>query len=76
VGRNNSKTSIGSRGHVGGTRSGQTWKKTKDLSTREGEERGRGGGGGVYVVFKCEGVGQGQRGRYGRARVRSDVIYT
>ena len=30
----------GSRGHVGGTRPGQTRKKPKDLSVREGEDRG------------------------------------
>ena len=31
-GRNDSKTCIGSSGHAGDTRSGQTWKKPKDLS--------------------------------------------
>ncbi len=46
----------GSRGHVGGTRPGQTRKKPKDLSVREGEDRGCGTGGGVYVVCKCERV--------------------
>ncbi len=56
TGRNNSKPSSGSSGHVGGTRPGQTRKKPKDLSAREGEERGRGGGGGVYAVWKCDGV--------------------
>ena len=35
AGRNNSKSSIGSSGHVGGTRPGQTRKKPKDLSVRE-----------------------------------------
>ena len=54
--RNNSKSCIGSSGHVGGTSPGQTRKKPKDLSAREGEERGRGGGGGVYSVCKCERV--------------------
>jgi hypothetical protein len=49
VGRNNSKPSIRSSGHAGGTRPGQTRKKPKDLSAREGEERGRGGDGGVYA---------------------------
>jgi hypothetical protein len=39
----------GSSGHAGGTRPGQTRKKPKDLSAREGEERGRGGDGGVYA---------------------------
>ena len=52
--RNNSKSSSGSSGHAGGTRSGQTCKKPKDLSAREGEERGRGGG--LYAVCKCERV--------------------
>ncbi len=47
-GRNNSKSSIGSSGHVGDTRPGQTHKKPKDLSSREREERGEGGG--VYPV--------------------------
>jgi hypothetical protein len=56
VGRNDSKPSIGSSGHSGGTRPGQTRKKPKDLSSREGEECGRGGGGGVYSVWKCERV--------------------
>ena len=50
MGRNNSKTSNGSSGHAGGTRSGQTRKKPKDLSVREREELGLGEGGGVYVV--------------------------
>ena len=51
-GRNNSKPINGSSGHTGGTRPGQTRKKPKDLSTREGEECGRGAseGGGVYAV--------------------------
>jgi hypothetical protein len=53
VGRNNSKLSIGSSGHTGGTRSGQTWKKPEDLSTREGEECGGGGGGGCMMCV-CE----------------------
>jgi len=44
VGRDNSKSSSWSRGHVGGTRSGQVRKKPKDLSAREREERGRGKG--------------------------------
>ena len=46
-GRNSSKTSTGSSGHVGDTRPGQTRKKPTDLSTREGDECGCGGGGGV-----------------------------
>jgi hypothetical protein len=36
-GRNNSEPSSGSSGHTGGTRSGQTRKKPKDLSVRERE---------------------------------------
>ncbi len=40
--------SSGSGGHTGGTRPGQTWKKPKDLSEREREERGCGEG-----VEKC-----------------------
>jgi hypothetical protein len=50
AGRNNSKSSSRSTGHARGTRTGQTRKKPKDLSVREGEERGRGEGGGVYAV--------------------------
>ena len=49
VGRNKSKPTIGSSGHVGGTRHGQT---RKDLSAREREERGRGEGVGGYVVCR------------------------
>ena len=49
-GRNNSKSSIGSHGHVGGTRPDQTHKTPKDLSTREREERGRGQGVGLYAA--------------------------
>jgi hypothetical protein len=37
--KNNGKSSSKSSGHAGGTRPGQTWKKPKDLSTREREER-------------------------------------
>jgi hypothetical protein len=55
-GRSNSKTNIGSHGHTGGTRPGQTRKTPKDLSTREceerrrGEERRCGKGVGLYAV--------------------------
>ena len=49
MGRKNSKSSSGSSGHNGGTRSDQTRKKSKDLSTREREECGRGEGWGVYT---------------------------
>ncbi len=52
VGIINSKPRIGSSGHIGGTRPGQTLKKPKDLSTREREDRGRGEGGGVYGVCR------------------------
>ena len=55
-GRQNGKTSRGSSGHAGGTRPGQTHKKPKDLSVREGEDRGSGEGVGVYVVCMCERV--------------------
>ena len=52
MGRTNSKSSVGSSGHTGGTTSGQTRQKPKDLSAREREERGRGEGegGDVYDV--------------------------
>jgi hypothetical protein len=36
TGRNNSNPSRGSSGHAGGTRPGQTHKKPKNLSAREG----------------------------------------
>jgi hypothetical protein len=49
-GRNDSKSCIGSSGHSGGPRSGQTHKKPEDLSSREREKRGREEGGGVYDV--------------------------
>ena len=52
MGRNNSKSSSGSSGHTGGTRPGQTHKKTKDLSVREREKGGCGKGGGMYDLFR------------------------
>ena len=55
MGRNNCTRSSGTSGHTGGTKSGQTWKKPKDLSTREREECGCGEGGGVYAVCGKEG---------------------
>ncbi len=42
TGKNNSKSSIGSHGHVGGTRPGKTRKTPKDLSVHESEVCGRG----------------------------------
>ena len=59
MGRNNSESSRGYSGNTGGTRSGQTWKKPKDLSVREREECGCGEGGGLYVVYMCERGGRG-----------------
>ena len=56
TGRNNSNTSIGSHGHVGGTSPVQTWKTPKDLSTREREECGCGEGVGLYTVYIRENV--------------------
>jgi hypothetical protein len=53
AGRNNSKSSSGSSGHTGDTRPGQTPKKVKDLSVREGEDRVSGVCVGVYTVFQC-----------------------
>ena len=50
AGRNDSKPCSGSSGHAGGTRSGQTRKKPKDLSARERVEGGEGGG--VYPVYR------------------------
>ncbi len=49
-GRNNSNLNNGVNGHNGDTRSGQTHKKTEDLSARELEERGRGEGVFEYAV--------------------------
>ena len=54
MGRNNSKSGNGSSGHYGDTRPGQTWKKPKDLSVCEGEDRGCGRGEVVYPVFQYE----------------------
>ena len=54
MGKKNDKTSsgvLGSSGHAGGTRPGQTRKEPKDLIAREREERGRGEGGGVYATL-------------------------
>ena len=56
TGRKNGNPCIGSSGLPGGMRPGQTRKKPKDLSTREGEEIGSGEGEGVYVVCMCERV--------------------
>ena len=50
MGRQNSKPSIGSHGHTGGTSPVQTHKTPKDLSAREREERGCGEGVELYVV--------------------------
>jgi hypothetical protein len=59
TGRKNSTPSIGSHGHTGGTRPGQTLKTPKDLSTHESEvsERGCGESVGLYVVYMREGGG-------------------
>ena len=62
AGRKNSKTSIGSHGHAGGTRPGQTRKTPKDLSAHEREERGRGEGVGLYAVYLQEREGWGRGG--------------
>ena len=75
VGRKNSKSSIGSHGHAGGTRPGQTRKTPKDLSTREIEESGSGEGVGLYVVYTRE-RGGGGRGECGFRNVISTVIHT
>ncbi len=50
TGKTHSNTCIGSTGHGGGTRSGQTRMKEKDMSAWDREERGRGEGGGVCCV--------------------------
>ena len=51
TGRKNSKSSIGSHGHAGGTRPDQTRKTTKNLSEHESEECGRGESVGLYAVY-------------------------
>ena len=53
TGRHDSNPSIGSHGHTGGTRPGQTRKTPKDLSAREREERGRGEGVRLYAESHC-----------------------
>ncbi len=60
--RKYSNPSIGSQGHTGGTRSGQTCKTPKDLSSHESEERGCGESVGLYVVYMCERGGWGRGG--------------
>jgi hypothetical protein len=83
TGRNNSKPSIGSHGHAGGTSPGQTRKTPKDLSAREREDRGRGEGVGLYAVHMCKrggGVGREECGlrsarRVGTGRVRAQKRY-
>ena len=66
MGRKNSKTSIGSLGHTGGTRPGQTRKTTKNLSTHDREDRGCGEGVGLYAVD--------DRGRHSRIRQGVEFI--
>ena len=75
MGRKNSKPSIGSHGHAGGTSPGQTCKTPKDLSSHESEECERGESVGLYVVFMCERGGWG-RGGCGIRSTISDVIHT
>ena len=72
MGRHNSKPSIGSHGHSGGRRPGQT---PKDLSGSEREERGIGEGVGLYNVYMCEREGGGQ-GKCGLKITISPVIHT
>ncbi len=50
TGKTYSNSGIGSTGHGGGTRSGQTRMKEKDMSAWEREVRGRGEGGGVCCL--------------------------
>ena len=61
MGRDSSKTSIGSNGHTGGTRPDQMCKTPKDLSAREREECVCGQGVGLYVVYIRERGGGGRR---------------
>ena len=52
AGRKNSKSSIGTHGHDGGTRPGQTHKIPKDLSEHESEDHGCGESGMVCCVHR------------------------
>ena len=65
TGRNKSKSGSVSSGHDGGTRPSQTSKKSKDLSVREGEERGRGRGG---VCMMCGRVSEWEWRVFGSVR--------
>jgi hypothetical protein len=73
VGRKNSKSSIGSHGHVGDTSPAQTCETPKDLSTHESEEHGRGESMGWYPVFIRERGGCG-RGGCGIRRVNRCLL--
>jgi hypothetical protein len=53
VGTTHSKCSRGSSCHTGGTRPGQTWKKPKDLSVCDREDRSRGRVG-LYMMCACD----------------------
>ena len=69
-----SKTYRKTSGHTeGGTSSGRTRKKPKDLSVSDREECGEGVR--VYDVYMCERVAEG-RGGDGLPRGISVVIYT
>ena len=52
-GKTDSKSNPSCHYTEGDSRPGQTHKKSKDLSTNDREERGRGQGGGVYVTDVC-----------------------
>jgi hypothetical protein len=73
VGKKIRKSSIGSHGHTGDTRPGQTRKTPKDLSTHESEDHGCGESVGWYVVYMRE-RGGWVRGGCGLRRVISVVI--
>ena len=75
AGRKNSKPSIGSHGHTGGTRPDKIHKGPKDLSVHESEECGCGESVGLYSVYMCERGGLGREG-CGLRSVISDVIHT
>jgi len=73
VGRKNSKSSIGSHGHPGDTRSGQTRKTPKNLGEHDREDRPCGEGVGLYVVYIREG-GEGGRGDPGTVSEASSLL--
>ncbi len=77
-GRKKSKPNIGSHGHTGDTRPGETRKtpkKVQNLSTHESEERGREESVGLYPVWMCERGGWGRGGCGFRSVISFMFVY-